>query len=99
MKLIDYARSPLHRRADTARAAFILCTPLKGKPMDAFSSDLATFTNQILLSPPFVGDARAIPFLFSALVFDAQYTAKLPSFYVPRPLATLLRSSRGTSPG
>lgn len=56
MKLIDYARSPLHRRADTA---------LKEEPMDAFSSarDLAHFYQP----PPLT---IQIPFLFPTLVFD-----------------------------
>lgn len=63
MKLIDYARSPLHRRADTARSFH--ARRWKEKPMDAFSSarDLAHFYQP----PPLT---IQIPFLFPTLVFD-----------------------------
>lgn len=93
MKLIDYARSPLHRRADTRS----FCTRRwKGSRWDAFASERPIFclllpTNNSSLA----SDARAIPFLFSTLVFDVQCTAartSLPSFYITHLLATLLRS-------
>lgn len=82
MKLIDYARSPLHCRTDIA-CSFCCNGPLKGKSMDAFSSerDLAHFLSVQILSAI---DHRCLPILFlsSILIFDIQYiAAELLSFH------------------